>query len=264
MQIEVDKAIQIHIKESVPLEAQIDSTVLIRLINDLETQIRINDDLKISLNEKFDVPLEMELLVPLNTEVFMDQVLELNFDLPVDIVLDQSEMPLNDLVIPFNQKMKIVDSLDVNFSIPLDTKIRTNFKKFFNVNLPIQAEIPVSQKIPVNQPLQVNDTLTLSMMDYQIPLKTTIPVSAQVPIKQLVKIDGELLVPVNQDVSISLVKVISTPVMESFTAEVKTLNKLETEFKSTLKTNATFSEPLQVEKMDSLRIEPSKVKFQIK
>lgn len=264
MQIEIDKAIQIHIKDKIPLEARIDSTILIALMNELQTKIKINDDLRIKLDEKFDVPLQMELLVPLNTEIFMDQILDLEFDLPVDIMLDQTEMPLQNLVIPFNQRMMITDSLAVDFSIPLETKIRTNFKRFFNINLPVKADIPVAQKIPIHQHLQVNDTLTLSMQDYNIPLKTIIPVVAKVPVRQKVKIQGELLVPVNQHVVIPLSKVISAPVLESFTAHVKTTNDLETVFKSTLKTQAVFNEPLRVEKMDSLRIDPSKIQFQIK
>ena len=102
------------------------------------------------------------------------------------------------------------------------------------------------------------------MQDYNIPSRTIIPVEAKVPIKQLVKIQGELMVPVDQVITIPLSKVISTPVLEPFTASVKTTNDLETSFKSALKASATFSQPLRVVKMDSLRIEPSKIKFNIK
>ena len=34
MQMQIDKAVQIHIKDKVPLEAQIDSSILISIIND--------------------------------------------------------------------------------------------------------------------------------------------------------------------------------------------------------------------------------------
>ena len=167
-------------------------------------------------------------------------------------------------MVNFKEELMVNGSLAIDFTIPLDTKIRTNFKNFINVNLPIKADIPVTQKIPIHQPLQVNDTLILSMQDYEIPLRTTIPVSAKVPIKQLVKIEGELLVPVDQEISISLNKIISAPVMQPFTADVNTLNELATQFNSNLQINATFSQPLKVEKMDSLRIDPSKVKFKLK
>ncbi|MCO5229964.1 MAG: hypothetical protein M9958_02285 [Chitinophagales bacterium] len=264
VQMDIDKAIQIHINGKVPIEAQIDSTILISLMNDLQTQIRVNDNLKIQLNEKFNVPLKMDLDVPLNTEVYMDQVLDLEFDLPVDIVLDQNEMPLKDLVIPFNHRLKVNDSLDMDFSIPLETKIRTNFKRFFNIGLPVKGVVDVQQKIPIHQPLLVSDTLVLSMQDYQIPLKTTIPVQVKIPVKQKVKIEGELMVPVNQNVEIPLQKVISTPVLEPFTANVTTKNDVVTNFKSNLKANASFNKPLRVEKMDSLQIDPSKIQIHFK
>ena len=77
----------------------------------------------------------------------------------------------------------------------------------------------------------------------------------------MVRIQGELEVPVEQNVSIPLSKVISAPVLAPFTATVKTTNDLETGFKSKLKAEATFSKPLRVVQMDSLRIEPSKIKI---
>ena len=42
MQLEIDKAIQIHINDKVPLEAQVDSSILISLMNDLQTKIKVN------------------------------------------------------------------------------------------------------------------------------------------------------------------------------------------------------------------------------
>ncbi|HNF49487.1 MAG TPA: hypothetical protein PLF48_08915, partial [Chitinophagales bacterium] len=39
MQMEIDKAVQIHINDKVPLSAQIDTSILISLMNDLQTKI---------------------------------------------------------------------------------------------------------------------------------------------------------------------------------------------------------------------------------
>ncbi len=261
----VNKPMNIAINGKVPLNASVDSTIGIKLLSDLKTRISIEDALSIDMNEVIDVPLKMTLTVPLNTDVFMDQVLDLKFDLPVDINLDQSEIGLNNLVIPFNKKLRIHDSLAVDFSIPLDTKIRTNFKHFMNISLPVKADIPVKVNIPIDQPLQVNDTLILNAQDYHIPLKTIIPVAAQVPIKQKVHISGELTVPVDQMVSIPLKKVIHAPVTKPFTANVKTLNdNIQTSFNSNLSATATFTQPLRVDKMDSLRIDPSDIKISFK
>ena len=184
MQLQIDKAVQIHIKDRVPLEAQIDSSILISLMNDLQTKIRVNDELQIRLNETFDVPLKMNLTVPLNTEVFMDQVLDLNFDLPVDINLDQTEMPLKDLVIPFNQKLMIRDSLDVDFSIPLDTKIRTNFKRFFNISLPVKATIPVKVKINQTEYFALKDIMPSGKPDTTKVMKPKKDSTLPKPVKQ--------------------------------------------------------------------------------
>src|SRR4051812_11487505 len=116
----IDKPVKIKIDGSVPLTAAIDSAIGIKLLDELHTKIKVTDPLEINLNETLDVPLKMNLTVPLNTDVFMDQTLHLQFDLPVDIQLDQTEMPLQNLKIPFNKKLHINDSLAVDFSIPLD------------------------------------------------------------------------------------------------------------------------------------------------
>ena len=119
--------------------------------------------------------------------------------------------------------------------------------------------------IPINQSLQVNDTIILNAQDYNIPLKTTIPVKADVPIKQMVHIQGELQVPVSQNVQIPLKKLIHPPVMKSFHANVKTENEnINTSFNSNLNAKASFKEPLRVIKMDSLMIDPSKITFSFK
>ncbi|MBK9353810.1 MAG: hypothetical protein IPN09_07540 [Bacteroidetes bacterium] len=135
--------------------------------------------MQIALDEVIDVPLRMNLNVPLNTELLMNDVLDLESDLPVDIMLSPDEIQLKHLVIPFRKELNINDSIPLNVNIPMDTKIRTNFKHFLNMTLPVKGSIPVSLMVPIQQKLQVDDTLILNAEGYDIPFKTTIPVKGQ-------------------------------------------------------------------------------------
>jgi len=252
---------KIWVTEKVPLQADIDSPVTIRILDPLYTMIKVLDPLKIRLNESFDVPLIMNLLVPLNTEFYMNDTLDLAFDLPVDILLTQAEMPLNGLVVPFNQRLFIDDSLAVDFSIPMDSKVRTALRdKGKGIGVFINGEIPVKATIPIHQYLTVKDTIIINAQDYKVPLKTIIPVKAQVPIRQWVRVSGEITVPVNQTVSIPLSKVVTTPVLENFRAEVVTQKPVRTGFESGLNATSSFSKPLTVT-MEQLELDPSSIKI---
>lgn len=252
---------QIWVTKEVPLSASVDEPVNIRILNPLLTTIRVLDPLRINLAETFDVPLIMELLVPFDTEFFMNDTLDLEFDLPVDLMLTQKEMPLNNLVIPFNQKLYIDDSLAVDFSIPMSSKLKAALRsKGKGIGMWVKGDIPVQAVIPIKQHLQVIDTIIMSAQDYNVPLRTIIPVKAQVPIKQAVRVSGELLVPVNQKVSIPLSKVVTTPVLSSFRAEVETNNVLSTGFESGLNATSSFTKPLTVT-MEELTIDPSTVRI---
>lgn len=261
MGMQLDPNQKIWVTEEVPLSAGIDDPVSIRILNPMYTTIRVLDPLRINLSETFEVPLVMEILVPFDTKFFMDDTLELEFDLPVDLLLTQSEMPLENLIIPFNQKLFIDDSLAVDFSIPMSSKLKAALrKKGKGIGMWVKGDIPVQAVIPIKQHLQVIDTIVMSAQGYEVPLRTTIPVKAMVPIKQAVRVSGELLVPVSQTVSIPLSKSVTAPVLDKFRAEVEAENVLQTGFESGLQARSSFSKPLTVT-MEELTIDPSSVRI---
>ena len=80
------------------------------------------------------------------------------------------------------------------------------------------------------------------------------------PINQLIHIEGTLLVPVDQMVSIPLKKNISAPVLSTFNATVKSNTPVKVSM-SKLDLEAGFSEPLKVTMKES-KIDPSQIKIE--
>lgn len=261
--LHINDHVKINVMKDVPLKASITENVGIRIEDPLLTDIRVTEPLEILFNEVLSVPLKMDIPVRLSSSFMVDDTLDLEFDIPLNLLLGENEMPLRNLTIPFNKKLRIQDSLAVDFSIPLDTKIRTNFKRMFNVSLPVKSEIPVQVKIPIDQHLQVMDTITLDAYGYEIPLTTTIKLKQKVPIKQTLFIEGDINVPVDQAVSLPIKKVIHAPVLKNFKADVVAENKnINTSFNTGLSTTASFSEPMEV-KMEPLKIRPTNMSFSI-
>ncbi|MBX7225928.1 MAG: hypothetical protein K1X55_07845 [Chitinophagales bacterium] len=258
VKMKLEDNLGIYVNNKIPLKAEVTENPTISILDDLNTTIDVTDRLTIDLNDVIDVPLRMNLRVPLNTELLMNDILDLEFDLPVDISLDQTEMPLNGLVIPFNQKLMINDSIPLDVVIPMDQKMKT----IMGMKIPVKGNIPVKLMVPIQQELTVSDTIVLNAQDYDVPLRTTIPVKAKVPVNQKIHIEGTLDVPVDQMVQIPLKKVISTPVLNKFNATVKSNTPVKVSM-SELQAQAGFSEPLKVS-MEELTIDPSQIKIEPK
>ncbi len=226
------------------LSAKVQEGMKIRMMEDLMTHITITDSM--------EIPLSLNVEVPLNTEIFMKDTLHVKFDLPVDIVLNDQELQLRNLEIPFNERLYIDDELELNIVIPLDTKISTNFKGFPNVSVPVKGEIPVSTKVPIKQHLQVRDTLILNPANYTIPMKTIIPVDAHIPLNQGVAVEGTIIVPLKETIKV--------PVLNQFQAKVKVVNALPVSFETPLEAQAQIKDTLRVT-MPPLKIDPSKIRI---
>jgi hypothetical protein len=260
----IDDQVKINVVKDAALNAKINGQIGLHIDDPLQTNINVTEPLQIMFDEMLTVPLKMDIPVRINTAFMVQDTLDLSFEIPLDLMLTEKEMPLRNLTIPFNQKLMIRDSLAVDFTIPLDTRIKTNFDKFFNIGFPVLGEVPVKIKIPISQELQVQDTITLDAYGYQVPLRTTISFNQRVPINQTLKIDGNIIVPVDQTVSLPVKKVINAPVLKNFKAAVVAENKnLNASFNTPMSINASFSEPMEV-KMEPLSIKPENISIKIR
>ena len=255
----ISEQIGINITNEIPLVAKINQQVVIEMRDELKGTIHVEDEMVIALDEMIEVPLELNIPVSLDTEVFMDEILHLKFDLPLNVSLSPEELGLHGLKIPFNEALFIDDELAVDFTVEMDTKIKTRILGI-PLKIPAQGTIPVKTTIPIKQSLNVRDTITLTPIDYTVEFNALLPVEVDVPVRQMVNIQGGLIIPVRQNITIPLKKVVTAPVLNDFHATVSVNNAVAVDFNSDLHAIAGFTDTMIV-KMGELTIEPNKVKI---
>jgi hypothetical protein len=259
VKLKIEEQIGISVTNEIPLVAKIDQQVVIEMADKLQGTIHVEDEMVIALDEVIDVPLELNIPVSLDTEVYMDEILNLKFDLPLHVTLSPEELGLHGLKIPFNESLYIEDELAVDFEVAMDTKIKTRLLGI-PFKIPAQGSIPVKTTIPIRQALNVKDTITLTPMDYTVEFNALLPVEAAVPVDQMVNIKGGLIVPVRQQISIPLKKVVTAPVLNDFNATVSVNNAIAVDFNSDLNATAGFSDTMTVS-MGELVLEPDEIKI---
>ena len=228
-------------KQSLPVAtevaftAEVQEQIRIIMMEDLETFIRINDSLSIALNKTIELPLNLSLIVPIDNEFHVQETLTLEFDLPLSFVLSDSIATVEYMEVPFNQSLFINDSLEIDIVVPVNERIKTKMKFFPHVSMPIETNIPIKTKIPISQSLQVNDTILIASDNFKIPISTVLPIKVDVPFNHKMRIIGEIIVPINQNISVPLSMNVKTPVLNEFNASVKVINELPMKITSEMK-----------------------------
>jgi hypothetical protein len=81
----------------------------------------------------------------------------------------------------------------------------------------------------------VNDTILIASDNFKIPISTVLPIKVDVPFDHKMRIIGEIVVPINQNISVPLSMNVKTPVLEEFSASVKVINELPMKITSEMK-----------------------------
>jgi hypothetical protein len=226
---------RLPVATEVAFTAEVQEQIRIIMMEDLETIIRINDSLSIALNKTIELPLNLNLIVPIDNEFHVQEILTLEFDLPLSFVLSDSIASVEYMEVPFNQSLFINDSLEIDIVVPVNERIKTKMKFFPHVSMPIETNIPIKTKIPISQSLQVNDTILIASDNFKIPISTVLPIKVDVPFDHKMRIIGEIVVPINQNISVPLSMNVKTPVLEEFSASVKVINELPMKITSEMK-----------------------------
>ena len=226
---------RLPVATEVAFTAEVQEQIRIIMMEDLETIIRINDSLSIVLNKTIELPLNLNLIVPIDNEFHVQEILTLEFDLPLSFVLSDSIASVEYMEVPFNQSLFINDSLEIDIVVPVNERIKTKMKFFPHVSMPIETNIPIKTKIPISQSLQVNDTILIASDNFKIPISTVLPIKVDVPFDHKMRIIGEIVVPINQNISVPLSMNVKTPVLEEFSASVKVINELPMKITSEMK-----------------------------
>ncbi len=240
VRLELDDELRVSVRGKVPIRTSIEQTIDVTIAEDVETTVKLGA-VSIDLNEEIDVPLRMNIRVPIDSEVQVDQALDLALNVPIDTVLSEKELDLNQLSIPIDQKVFIDDVIDLDVLVPIDTTVTTAL----GVRVPVKANLPVKVKVPVKQAVRVRDSLKLRLKNVRVPLKMIVPVRAKLPLKETFRVRGTIHAPIAQTVRVPLRKTIRPGLAPHLPVTVSLAGKFPALIKATLDSNVAIDAPLQ-------------------
>jgi hypothetical protein len=239
IRVELDDELRVSVRGKVPVRTTIEQRVDVTIQEDVETKVKLGT-VAIDLKEQIDVPLRMNIRVPVDSEMQIDQPVELALDVPVDTVLTEKELDLNQLTIPIDQELFIDDSIDLAVVVPIDTTVTTTL----GVRVPVKANVPVRLKVPIKQAVRVRDALKLRLKNVRVPLKMVVPVRAKVALKETFRVRGTITAPIEQTVRVPLEKTIRPTLGPDLPVRVSLSGKFPALIKAQLDSSVTIDAPV--------------------
>jgi hypothetical protein len=239
VRLELDDELRVSVRGKVPVRTTIEQRVDVTIQEDVETKVKLGT-VSIDLNEQIDVPLRMNVRVPVDAEMQIDQPVELALNVPIDTVLTEKELDLNQLTIPIDQEIFIDDVIDLAVVVPIDTTVTTTL----GVRVPVKANVPVKVKVPIKQAVRVRDSLRLRLKNVRVPLKMVVPVRAKVALKETFRVRGTITAPIEQTVRVPLVKTIRPTLGPDLPVRVSLSGKFPALIKAQLDSSVTIDAPV--------------------
>jgi hypothetical protein len=199
--------------------------------------------LEVPINERLLLPLKLDLSLPVVATVHVDQLLELSLDVPIRTVLTERELRIEQLEVPLDTEVFIDDVIDINTTLPIDTHVKTSL----GLSVPVQAELPIRLKVPLRQKLRVRDSLALHVSKLKVPLEVTIPVKVQLPLKQDLHISGTVQASIKQDVEIPLKQILHPNLSEPIQVAVQLQGALPARIEGALAASVDVERPLKAQ-----------------
>ena len=194
---------------------------------DLDNRLKISiDDLQIStqINEKIDVLIDSTITIPINTnfevpiaaDILIDEVFDIETNVPISIVLTENEMQMGDIEIPIETDFPIDEIVVVNTTIPIDTTIRT----YAGVPIKVRGNLPINIEIPIKQNIHVKKNLVINLSKFRLALDMTLPIKTKVAVKQLVGIENTVPINIAEKVSVEIKAIVPINVIEPFQTQI--------------------------------------------
>jgi hypothetical protein len=239
IRVELDDELRVSVRGKVPVRTTIEQRVDVTIQEDVATKVKLGT-VSIDLKEQIDVPLRMNVRVPVDSEMQIDQPVELALNVPIDTVLSEKELDLNQLTIPIDQDLFIDDAVDLSVVVPIDTTVTTSL----GLRVPVKASVPVHVKVPIQQAVRVRDSLKLRLKDVRVPLKMVVPVRAKVALKETFRVRGMIVAPIEQTVRIPLEKTIRPTLGPDLPVRVSLSGKFPALIKAQLDSSVTIDAPV--------------------
>ncbi len=248
--LNLNQEVEVVLEGLVPFSTQIEKQVDVEVQEQLQANVVIAENLTIPLKETFDIPLDMIIKVPIAADMFVDQMIHLEVNVPVNTTLTEKELKLEGLQVPLDTDVYIDDEIDLDLVVPLDTEVTT----LLGVKVPVKADIPIKMKVPLRQKVRIKDTLVVNIDSLNVPLKMILPVKIDVPLKQNIHVSGNVETPISQ--------VLKIPLEKTIRAKIPTAIPVKVELNGTIPINlqADFDSAVTIHERIPVRLGKLKLK----
>ncbi len=212
-----------------------------------------------SVDQTIRVPLHLDLDVPLDAKVMIDEVIPVRTTVPIDMVLTEKELDLSHLEIPIDDSVFIDDNILVDTVVWIDSTATT----VAGIAVPVKMRVPIKMQVPVKQKIRVHDRLVLGLKSFRVPFHVDLPVNVDVPLKQEVRVKGQARVPVRQEVSIPLKQLLDVTVPDAVPVEVTVDGRATARIASPVHVSASLGEGVRA-RVGEIRVDASEVSVERK
>lgn len=249
--------LDIQLQGTIPLKADVENQqVSVEVQEQLDATVSL-DKFGIPLDETIEVPLNMHLSVPIDSDVRIDEPLSLSLSIPIDIVLTEKELDLSYLEIPIDTEVFVDDMVSLDITVPIDSEVDT----WFGMSVPVKADLPVKVQVPIRQRLRVQDRLKLQLGEFRIPVSATIPVTTQVHIRQPLRVTGLVEVPVNQTIKVPLKHTLNPDIPDAIPLRIMIESTMPARLKANMDTSIVIDQVFSAD-ISGVRINAGEVRVE--
>ena len=249
--------LDIQLQGTIPLKADVENQqVSVEVQEQLDATVSL-DKFGIPLDETIEVPLNMHLSVPIDSDVRIDEPLSLSLSIPIDIVLTEKELDLSYLEIPIDTEVFVDDMVSLDITVPIDSEVDT----WFGMTVPVKADLPVKVQVPIRQRLRVQDRLKLQLGEFRIPVRATIPVTTQVHIRQPLRVTGLVEVPVNQTIKVPLKHTLNPDIPDAIPLRIMIESTMPARLKANMDTSIVIDQVFSAD-ISGVRINVGEVRIE--
>jgi hypothetical protein len=251
--LRLDEDVPVLLRGKIPFRAAIDQRVDVGMAKDIAANVELGA-LSFPIDTTFQAPLDFTLDVPIDTDVALDDTLDLDARVAIDTVLTERELDLRHLKIPIDTDVFVDDTIAIEVVVPVDSEVTT----LLGVKVPVKMNVPVKTKVPIHQKVHIRDVIDVGVPKLRVPLHLTVPVRAQVPLKRSLRVRGNVRVPIKRSVAVPIKQLLHVETRDPIAVTVKLEGKLPAELKTNLDTEVTIDQAIPAH-LGAIAIDPSEL-----
>lgn len=145
---------------------------------------------------------ELVVNIPIDSEVAIAAPVQVAVTVPFETVLTEREIDLTRLEVPLDTDVFIDDVVQLETTMPVATQVATPL----GISVPVKADVTLRGSVPIRQTVHVRDRLKLAIDRVQIPIKASVPVQLNVPIEQTFHVRTIVAVPLRLSMLVPLLR----------------------------------------------------------